>query len=66
MTLTVRQGVALKPIQVLFIQNLGQTTAMDDVAIIHYQKAACHTDEQCLQHCPRRQGTRQSLRAWGI
>lgn len=65
-TLTVRQGVALIPIQVLLIQNPGQGTAIDDAAIIHDQKAAHHTDKQHPHHHPRRRGTSRSLRAWGI
>lgn len=61
--LTVGQGVALKPIQVLLMQHLGQDTAIDDVSAIHHQEAACHAHEQHLHGPPEEHSACQSLRA---
>lgn len=64
--LTVGQGVALKPIQVLLVQYLGQGTAIDEVSTIHHQEATCHADKQHLHHHRKEQGACQPLRAQGI
>lgn len=61
--LTVGQGVALEPIQVLLMQHLGQDTAIDDVSAIHHQEATCHAHEQHLHDPPEEHGACQSLRA---
>lgn len=61
--LTVGQGVALEPIQVLLMQHLGQDTAIDDVSAIHHQKVACHAHEQHLHGPPEEHSACQSLRA---
>lgn len=46
MSLTVSQGVALKPIQVLLVQHLGQVTAANEAGLIHSNEAAGQRDEQ--------------------
>lgn len=66
MALTVGEGVALKPIQVLLMQYLGQGTATDGVSTIHHQEATCHADKQHPHHHQKGQGACQSLRAWEI
>lgn len=38
--LTVTQGVALKPIQILLVQHSGQVTAIDELGLIYGNEAA--------------------------
>lgn len=45
MALTVTQGVALKCIQFLLMQHLGQVAAADEASLIDGHKAADQGDE---------------------
>ena len=45
MALTVTQGVALKGIQFLLVQHLGQVTAVDEASLIYGNQAADQGDE---------------------
>ena len=64
MSLTVSQGVALKPIQVLLVQHLGQVTAADEAGLIHSHEAADQGDEQWACH-PWRGGGRRRVSSGG-
>ena len=71
MSLTVSQGVALKPIQVLLVQHLGQVTAADEAGLIHSNEAADQGDEQWACHPWRGGGTaegeqRRACGAWSL
>lgn len=57
MSLTVSQGVALKPIQVLLVQHLGQVTAANEAGLVHSNEAAGQRDEQWACHPWRGGGT---------
>lgn len=50
MALTVGQGVALKPIQVLLLQHLGQVTAVDESGLTNGNEATDQGDEECPCH----------------
>lgn len=43
--LTVTHGVALKPIQILLVQHLGQVAAVDEAGLVYGSEAAEQGDE---------------------